>query len=247
MELKLQDLAHPGSFQIPVRDQDPDDSEPINFWMFPDGRLRGRHLNPAGSAWVYREWIPTAPGASTSSVAAAAPAAAPVSFSRSYPAAWSASYRNDGVKRTDDASTLLVYGYTDGTNGRGRSLLGFDHTSIASDLSGSTVTAVYITMMNLLSVWPSGSTAHLGIHNYTSAPTTWAGGGIPLSMSEQVSFSPQERKTFRLPLAFATMIRDGSGKGIALESPSDDAALAGAASGFGGTYEAPVLTVEYAK
>jgi hypothetical protein len=247
LERAVRSLSHDGSFQIPVVEIDPDPSERINLWLFPDGRLRGRHWNPTGTAWVIREWVATSPGGSTSSIAPAPPADAAVSYRSSYEATWSASYTSDGTKRTDEAALLMAYGQVEPANGRGRSLAGFDHATIQSDLASSTIYGVSLTMQNRSSVWDSGSTVYVGVHDFSSEPATWAGGGIPISMGVGAFFTPQETKTFPLSIAIGGMLRDGSALGIALEVPSSDPGLAGYMSGVAPQYSAPVLTVDYAK
>lgn len=246
LELQIRLLTHADPFRIPVRATDPDVTEPINMWLFPDGRLRARHWNPGGTAYVIREWVPTAAGSSTSATAPAAAKPAPISYQKVYVGTWSDSYKQDGTKRTD-VPGLLEYGYADATNGRCRSLVGFDHATIATDLASSTVHSVYLTMLNRNAVWPTSTTVYLGVHNFSSSPASWAGAGIPESMVQSEMFTPSQQRTIKVPLTFATRLRDGTGKGIALEVPSDDPALAGSMSGYGTSYTVPMLTVNYAK
>lgn len=248
LESRIRELeARP--FRIPILGADPPTTDPANLWLFPDGRLRGRHLNPAGSAYVTREWVTTAPGSSTSATAVGTPATAPNSHTVEYPATWSQSYQELGTARTDDGTILLYYGKATGdtVNGRNRSLVGFDYTTIAAALSGSTIESVKLRLQNLGSGVPSGSDIHFGIHNFTSEPATWAGGGIPSSMLAKRNFGPTEMKVVNLPLDFAQAIRDGWGKGIALEAPSDSLEFYGVAAGFGSGYTLPTLIISYAK
>jgi len=140
-----------------------------------------------------------------------------------------------------------MYGFVDSSNSRARSLLGFDSTAIAAELYGSTVTGVRLKLKNIFTVPSVGGSSFLGIHNYSSAPASWAGGGIPRSMVFSRRFANSEMAEFPLPLEFATSIRDSAGEGIAFEAPSDDPSFAGAFAGFGSSFTSPVLTVDYAK
>jgi hypothetical protein len=60
-------------------------------------------------------------------------------------------------------------------------------------------------------------------------------------------FQAPEARSVALPLAFATYIRDGLGKGIAIEAPDDSPSHAGYAAGVASGYSEPRLTVYYAK
>lgn len=248
LERTLRDITGVGKMRIPLLAADPPTTDTsTNIWLLPDGRLRARHRNTADTAWVYREWVSTSPGSGTSASAPAPAPAAPITRVGVYAAQWSQSYRSTGAARTDDGTIRLYYGSSgDPFNGMNRSLVGFNHATIASDLSGSTVTKVQLTLLNIHSWFNSGSDIHFGVHNYTSEPATWTGGGIPRSMVSKHHFNRGQQRTIDLPLYFATDIRDGTGKGIALESPSTSRSFYGYASGVGDTVT-PVLRVEYAK
>lgn len=243
----VRDLQRPQAIRIPILNVDPPTTDPTNIWLLADGRLRSRHLNPAGTGYVIREWVSTTAGSSTSGVAPAPAPSAPTTRTTSWAATWSQSYRQAGAQRTDQGAIYCYYGYVDSFNGRNRSLVGFDYASIASTLAGSTVMGVWLRMVNLHSYWNNGSDIHLGIHNFTSKPGTWSGGGIPYSMYTKVHYGKPQDKTVQLPLLFATSIRDGIGKGIALESPSNSLDFYGYVAGVGSGYVVPTLTVQYAK
>jgi hypothetical protein len=235
-------------FKIPVVSTDPPETDPTNLWMLPDGRLRGRHLNVAGTAYTYREWVATAPGTGTSANAPAPPPPAPVTQQTISPAIWSRSFRENGNQRTDQGVVNVYYGSSgDGFNGRNRSLIGFDYAAIASTLSGSTILDVKLTMYNLHAYLNSGVDIYFGIHNFSALPGTWAGGGIPRSMIAHQHFGKPQLRTIQLPLEFAQAIRDGWGKGIALEAPSSSTTYYGYAAGVGSGQTVPTLTITYAK
>jgi hypothetical protein len=235
-------------FRIPVLNEDPPEADPTNLWMFPDGRLRGRHLNTAGTAYVYREWVTSAPGSSTSATAPAAPAAAPITREDRWTAQWTQSYRSTGAARTDQGVTHLYYGSSgDLFNGMNRSLAGFDHSAIATALSGSTINKVYLEMTNVHAWYNSGVDVYFGIHNYSSEPATWAGGGIPRQRIVSHHFGKPQTRTVPMPLEFAQAIRDGWGKGLALEAPTTSKEFYGYAAGVGSGITPPVLIVNYSK
>lgn len=248
LQRQVRELQTSQVFRIPVLSADPPVTDPINMWMFPDGRIRARHLNPAGSAFVTREWVPTAAGSSSSGTAIAPPTDAPTTRQTEWAATYSQSYRQSGAARTDGGAVNAYYGSSgDSFNGRNRSLIGFDHAAIAAELAGSTVLNVWIRMVNVHSYNNSGSYAHLGIHNFSSEPASWAGGGIPRSMLSKQRWAKGQTYTAKLPLEFAQAIRDGWGKGIAIESPSDSKDFYGYMAGVGSGYPVPVLIVQYAK
>lgn len=236
--------------RIPVLAADPPETDPVNWWLLPDGRMRARHLNTSGTAFVYREWVATAPGSGSSAAPPAPPAAAPQTQPELVAGAiWSRSYRQSGNARTDDGVVRLYYGSSgDGFNGRNRSLIGFDFASIAAALTGSTIISVKMDLYNLHAYNNSGSDIHFGIHNFSSLPGSWGGGGIPRSMIWKQHFGkPQFRQNVPMPLEFAQAIRDGWGKGIALESPSDSRTYYGYAAGVGSGQPLPTLRITYAK
>lgn len=246
---RLRALETPRPPLLPVLATDPPETDPINIWLLPDGRLRARHRNVAGTAWIYREWVATAPGTSSSATAPGAAAPAPTTqIPLIADAIWTRSYRQAGNPRTDNGATHLYYGSSgDGFNGRNRSLIGFDWAAIAAALAGSTINKVTLSLTNVHAYNNSGSDIHFGIHNFGSEPGTWAGGGIPRSMISKQHFGKPQRRDVQMPLEFAQAIRDGWGKGIALESPSDSRTYYGYAGGVGSGQPLPRLTVEYAK
>lgn len=242
----------PRAFVIPVLQTDPLESDPTNLWMRTDGRLRGRYLN-SGGTFVYVDYPLRSDITSPPSVPAApAPPAAPPApqtYKKTYAATWTQTYKGDGDKRTDDkGNEMLVYGNAgDGYNGTNRSLIGFDYATIASNLSGSTVKKVQLQMTNIHAYWNSGVDIYFGIHNVTSEPTTWPDGSLPRRRIKIHHFGKPQYRQVDMPIEFATRIRDGSGKGIAIEAPSSSRDYYGFAAGVGSGYAPPKLVVTYAK
>lgn len=232
----------PRSFIIPTLSGDPSPEDPTNMWLLADGRLRTRHWN--GLAFVIKEYTPVAPTATVPPPLPAVPAT-PITRSQTWEATWTQSYKGDGSARTDLGEQVLFYGSAGDANGLNRSLVGFDHASIASALAGSTVKAAQLTMTNLSTSLGIGANVYFGIHNSSSEPGTWP--SIPRSKIFRSLFGSSETKTVNVPIEFATSIRDGAGKGIAIEAPDNNRANYGYAAGVGGGYTPPRLTVTYVK
>ena len=141
----------------------------------------------------------------------------------------------------------LYYGDAGDTYGQTKSLVGFNYSSIATVLAGSTVKRVQLRMTNLSTYWPAGADVFFGIHNVTSAPSVWSDTDVIAPLLTQHHFGKPETRTVDLPLRFATDIRGGTGKGIALQAPDTDRAHSGYAAGVGSGYTPPLLIVTYAK
>lgn len=246
---RLAEEAGSRAMYIPTLAQDPPETDPTNVWLFPDGRLRMRHKNPAGTAYVYREYSQTTPGSSTSATAPAPPSAAPQTYQNYWSATWSQSYRSGGSPRTDEGVYLLYYGSAgDSYNGTNRSLIGFDYAAIATELAGSTINNAWIEMTNVHSWYYSGVEIYFGIHNFPSEPATWAGGGIPRQRIAHGHWPDTGTPPPKVvPIEFATSIRDGWGKGIAIEPPSSSREFYGYAAGVGSGKMVPRLHVNYTK
>jgi hypothetical protein len=246
IEQAINDIQN-SPFRIPVVDQDPGSDDPTNIWMFSDGRLRVRYRNTANTAWVIREFVSTAPGSSTSATLKPAPGTVAKTQQKRYAAQWHQTYVGAGSQRAD-SSSLIFYGNANDGNGRQRALIGFDYATAATDLASSTIKGVWMEIQTLgAGDSARGSDVYFGIHNFTSVQATWAGGSIPRSMVYRVHFPTSEKILVQLPLEFATALRDGWGKGIALEVPSDALEFYGYAAGVGSGYDLPTLVVEYAK
>lgn len=235
-----------GPFRIPVLAADPATTDPTNIWAFADGRIRMRYRD-AGGSYVIKEWAAVVtPGASTSATAIYAQTAAPISRTGSWSATWSAGYAGSGAARAD-VPTLVPWGNAGDAYGRNRGLLGFDYAAIATALASSTITGVRLTGLNLNSFYGTGSETYLGVHNYTAAPGTWAGGGIPLPQNSHQIFPHGEPATLTLPIVFGTMLRDGTGKGISVEAPNDGREYYGLLAGVSSGYTVPKLEIDYSK
>jgi hypothetical protein len=130
----------------------------------------------------------------------------PVSRHWVWHAAW---YAGNGQERTGDG-TRLFYGVSDPFTGRNRSLIGFNYPDISGHLSGSTINSCFLRMQDLNTAVDTGATLHLGIHNFSTKPATWTGGGIPASMILKHRVADVVEIEIPLPLVFAQKLRDVS-------------------------------------
>lgn len=233
-------------FIAPVLESDPPESDPTNVWILPDGRMRGRYLNAAGTAYVYREWVSSlSTGGQTSATPTGSLPAQPTTHEQSWSATWSASYRLDDSKRTDYPDRLF-HGQDvgDEVNQRQRALVGFDYAAIAAELAGSTVKKVRLEYTEL-DAYLASVYVYYGIHNEAAEPATWP--TIPRRMLVKHQFTPPQTRIVNLGIQFGTEIRDGNGKGLAIEAPNNSPDFYGYGAGVGSPYPVPRLIIEYVK
>lgn len=263
LESAVRDLSRPRPLIVPVLATDPPVSDPTNVWLLPDGRLRIRHLDTAGTAFVTREFMNTkdaiqahnnalhasaaapGPGSGTSGTAPGTAPPAPRTYTKTYTATWSAAYRQDGTKDTTFPGRLYYGKGTSVSAGIYHSLIGFNAATMVSDLANSTVKAVKLKLHNVQTWYDDGATISFGMHTTTSEPSTWP--GLYESKATSAKFPPTQVKTISLPLRFGTRIRAGIVKGIALEAASASVENYGFAGGVGSPYVVPQLIITYAK
>lgn len=238
---------------IPVLQTDPVETDPTNLWMRNDGRLRGRYWNGASYTYIdypLRSDI-TAPPSIPAAPAFPGYPAAPTTYKKTYTATWSQSYQGSGAKRTDTiGEQMAVFGQDPATPSYGvqRSLIGFDYTTIAADLTGTTIYGIQLELTNVEAYWASGVSIYAGMHNVTAEPTTWpADADLPIRRAMNAKWGRPQTRSMNLPLAFASALRAGTAKGIALEAPSDSRDYYGYAAGVGSGYNEPKLIVNYTK
>lgn len=163
-------------------------------------------------------------------------------YTKTYSSTWSRSYNGSGslLHSNDD----IYQGQYSGTNGNQRSLIGFNYSTIQSDLNGATIKKVELTMKNIHFYNNSGGTAVLGTHNYTSAPSTWSDGSVNQSRTTY-SWAKGATKTVDLGVSYGNDLKSGSAKGIAL-GPGDSTSLTYYGY-FDGTVGSPKLKITYEK
>ncbi len=251
LEEVMRRLPRPNA--IPVLQTDPPETDPTNLWMRNDGRLRGRYWNGASYTYIdypLRSDI-TAPPSVPAAPAFPGYSAAPTTYKKTYVATWSQSYQASGAKRTDDVGeTMLTVGLSPNEVPYGvqRSLIGFDHATIASDLSGSTIYGIQLSLTNTDSWWNSGLYRYFGMHNVSAEPATWPpDSDLPVRRAANGKWGRTQTRSISLPMEFARRLRAGTAKGIALEAPTDSRDYWGYAAGVGSGYTEPSLVINYTK
>lgn len=242
----------PRASNIPVLQVDPVETDPTNLWMRNDGRLRGRYWN--GASWTYVDYPLrgdiTAPPAVPAAPAFPGYPAAPVTYKKTYTATWTQTYKGDGTKRTDTiGEEMVAYGNEPGSlYGTQRALIGFDYATIAADLASSTIYGVQLELTNIEAYWASGVYIYFGMHNVTAEPATWpADADLPMRRVANAKWGKPQTRSINLPLLFGQRLRAGTGKGIAVEAPSDSRDYYGYAAGVGSGYNEPKLVINYTK
>ena len=131
-----------------------------------------------------------------------------------YSATWSNSYSSSNSSRGGNA----CYQGQSAADGYGdqRSLVGFDHSLIQSDLAGATLVGVRFSLYFSWWWYSAGGIAKIGTHNYTSNPGTWSSSHVN---ARRWTSSNWPRGTWRdidLPLSVATEFQNGTTTGFAL-------------------------------
>jgi hypothetical protein len=232
-------LSRQNPLRLPVVNADPDVDLGANVWLMEDGRLRVR--NAAGTI---KEYAPVgSPGGTTTTVPKPTPPAAKKTYVKTWAATWGQSYRQDNVKRTD--TNHLYYGYGDSFNGRGKSLVGFNYSDIASNLSGATVTKVEIFFHQVHAWWSNGGYVRFGIHNNTVEPATY--GGVVRTNVSSAHFGKPEYKWITVATEFGIRFRDGTGRGILIDQLTSDKAFYGYGAGINDSGYKPSIRITYVK
>jgi hypothetical protein len=231
------DALRSRAFRIPILDADPPSTEPGNLWAFTDGRIRLR------TAVGMQNFIPGAVGSSTSGTAKPAPGALQT-YTSTWGALWTQTYKGDGTKRS--ASSMFYGNNADGL-GRQKVQIGFDYAAIAAALAGSTVNRVelYFTQGDCYS--SAGCDVHYGAHANVSAPGTWGGiyrgdvSTVHYGGSNGREWFSYEAKWADVSSSFGTWLRDGLAKGISINQPTDSRSYYGYGTG------SPQLRITYVK
>lgn len=252
IEAKFEEwLRRRGAFVVPQLSADPPETDATNLWMRNDGRLRGRYRN-SGGTYTYIDYPLrsdiTSPPAVPANPAPPPPGAVPLTYQTTWEATWSQTYQSNGSKRTDSiGEQYLVYGASGGdAYGQQASLVGFDYADIASELTGSTIQKIELTLTNLEAYWNTVQ-VFFGMHNFTAEPTTLTPSTDLLLRQGASATYGVETLTVQLPMVFAQNLRAGTAKGLALEAPSAERDYYGYAAGVGSGYSAPQLSITYAK
>jgi hypothetical protein len=124
-------------------------------------------------------------------------------------------------------------------------LIGFDYVNIASTLSGATINKVELFLHNIHTWNYSGGTVSFGMHSNAAKPGTF--GGVVASFVSQDSVKRNQDAWHTISTQFGASLRDGSAKGIVLQSPNDSTTYYGYASGIGDGPSIPYLRITFTK
>lgn len=141
----------------------------------------------------------------------------PETLTKTYTATWSASWYDYGKR----SGTRLYQGATllgDGT-GYQYGKIGFDHSTIQTDLAGSTIDQVELRMSNEHSWYNSGLTARFGTHANTSEPSGSSSTSGTFSRSSH-SWNKGQTKYVDLPTTIGEELRDATTTGITTGRPT---------------------------
>lgn len=168
------------------------------------------------------------------------------SYTKTYNCLDSASFDSSGGNRAGFDSGHCFQGYYSGTNGNQFSLITFPYSTIASDLSGATITKVEVYLDNIHWYNNSGGTAIIGTHTYTTVTGDANYANVDPNISS-ASFTYGQAKWVTVSNSIGTAFKNGTAKGIALgKGPSTSHTYYGYFSGFGQS-GAPKLRITYSK
>lgn len=167
--------------------------------------------------------------------------AAKRTYTKTYPALWSRTWRDGGIR--SDTSDMIQGSYGGRAN---RAAVGFG-SQMASDLSGATIKSASIRLSANHWYYSSGGTAVLSVHNQVSAPSSFPSGGSP--KVNTVWTSKAGTKSIAVPSAWHSALKSGAMRGITLgdgvgSSLSYYGRFYGASAG---TSVRPQLTITYVK
>lgn len=207
-------------------------------------RMSVRMLSTAATTLVYT------PAGTTSSGAKPPPSkpptgSTPTKHTTTYWATYNRSYISTGATRYNDPSTCYQGAYP-GYGGNQRSLVGFDYSTIQSDLSGASNISGHFSFTPAHSYWNSGLTAIIGTHNYSSKPATWSNGNVFQNQQSKGSCAANHRYSVNLTAWQCWAFQNGTVKGMAFgPAPNTNLVYYGYMYGTGGNR--PSLTLTYYK
>lgn len=164
-------------------------------------------------------------------------------YTKKYLANWSQSYKSSGAQRTDNLH--LYQGYVDSFNGNQWAAIGFPYSTIASDLTGATVTSCKFTFKVLHTYANSGTSFKIGTHNFTAKPGTWNGTGQNDNLAARTGVAGSTY-TVEMGTTVGAAFKTGTtARGICLGPTTADNAHYGYIGGYNDA--TPYLTITYRK
>lgn len=228
---------------VPIVDDDPG-TQYGNAWILSDNRLRVRR--PDGT--IIQVSL-TATGTGTSGTPLPAPPAQTRTYQSTWSASWSQTYRGNGDQRSEN-SLHVGYG-ADSWSGWQTSLIGWPYATIATALTGATVSKVEIYTYCTHCWWNDGASMGVGSHNFTSAPSSLgARPGIVSTVHVKGSDQggePDAQRWKSVSTSFGAGLRAGTQKGTALVAPSTNATYYSVHAGVGSGLPVPKIRITYVK
>jgi hypothetical protein len=148
----------------------------------------------------------------------------PKKFVRTYPATWARIFcATHGV----ETGGKLYFGTFPGSShGMRKIMIGFDDAAIRSDLSGSTIRSVELTMLNTHAWSNSGIDVHFGAHNRSAPPADFS--AVRRNAWDGHWPKVGKGKEWRgIADWFGRALRDGNIRGLTIDQPSGSAAYYG--------------------
>ena len=129
-------------------------------------------------------------------------------YTKTYPALWSRTWRDGGIR--SDTADMVQGTYGGRAN---RAAVGFG-SQMASDLSGATIKSASLRLSASHWHYNSGGTAVLSAHNQVSAPSSFPSGGSP--KVNTVWTSKAGTKSIAVPSSWHSALQSGAMRGITL-------------------------------
>lgn len=164
-------------------------------------------------------------------------------YTKTYSANGSASFQSNGTNR---GVADCFQGFYSSTNGNQFSMIAFPYATIASDLSGATITKTELYLNNNHFYSNSGGTAIIGTHNQTSVSGNHSSSQVNDNLDTE-AFTLGQAKWFTVTNTIGNAFKSGTAKGIALgPGPSNSQSYYGYFAGNGQSGE-PQLRITYQK
>lgn len=212
-----------------------EDAGALNYQGTNYGRI---WLEDAGLAVPYGTFLPSTP------------TTPPQQYTKTYSAVWSASYDSGGSRVAIDGEDQRQ-GYYSSSQGNQKSLIGFDYSQIASDLSGATIQKCEVYLYFNHWYFFDGGTAIIGTHSSTNTsdngPTTYPSGSVNTGRKTVANWGRNVGKWVDLGTTIGNEFKSGTSKGIAMgPGTSNDPLYYGKYDGDNMTHE-PKLRITYTK
>lgn len=168
-----------------------------------------------------------------------APPTQTYTVTKSVAASWSATYRADGSKRTDESD--IYQGYNSSYQGNQKSLIYFNLGSIPAG-----ATCVSATLYLYANHWynNSGGTAVIGTHNKTSEPSSWSATGTNSDRLRYAWNTKTGGRNISLGTTIGNEFLSGSTKGIMIGPGASTSSTYYGYFEDAGSYK-PTLTIKY--